>query len=105
MSNKFKEMMNILMEQYDYIIFDTPPIGAVIDANMLIEYSDIFLLILKANVAEKAFLEKFNEMRAEKNITSSGIIFNQVKIEKSSNYGYASGYGYGYGDTQSKRRG
>jgi capsular exopolysaccharide synthesis family protein len=101
MSDKFDKSIMKLMKEYDYIIFDTPPIGAVIDANMVLKYSDIFLLIVQANVADKLFLEKFNELKIEKNIKSTGIILNRVKVEKNNGYGY--GYGYGYGTHQEKK--
>jgi len=95
MSEKFETTMKELLTMYDYILFDTAPIGSVIDANMLLPYSDIVLLVVRANIAERGFLENFNNLRKEKNIKSSGIILNQVKRNKSDNYGY--GYGYGYG--------
>ena len=95
MSKKFETLLSNLMERYDYILFDTAPIGSIIDANMLIKYSDIILLVVKANVTDKVYLENFNRLRKEKNIKSSGIILNHVKLGKDKNYGY--GYGYGYG--------
>jgi len=98
MSKKFEAVISQLMEEYEYIIFDTAPIGSVIDANLLLKYSDIVLLVLKANVAEKSFLEHFNRLRAEKNIKSSGVILNQLKQNHSTDYGY--GYGYGYGGVE-----
>jgi capsular exopolysaccharide synthesis family protein len=98
MSEKFEEVISQLMEQYEYIIFDTAPIGSVIDANLLLKYSDIVLLVLKANVAEKSFLEHFNRLRVEKNIKSAGVILNQLKQNHSRDYGY--GYGYGYGGVE-----
>jgi hypothetical protein len=50
---------------------------------------------VRANLADKVFLENFNKLRQEKNIKSSGVILNHVKLTKDKNYGY--GYGYGYG--------
>jgi capsular exopolysaccharide synthesis family protein len=91
MSEKFEKLIEELMKMYDYILFDTAPIGSVIDANMLLRYSDIVLLVIKADVAEKSYLEHFNKLRLEKNIQSSGIILNQVKTHSNNDYGY--GYG------------
>jgi capsular exopolysaccharide synthesis family protein len=90
LSEKLEELIDMLMQRYDYIIYDTSPIGSVIDANMLIRYSDIVLLVVKANAAEKVYLENFNKLRRDKGIKSAGIILNQVKVEDS--------YSYGYGD-------
>jgi capsular exopolysaccharide synthesis family protein len=95
MSEKFDKTVNELFLSYDYILFDTAPIGSVIDAKMLLTYTDIVLLVVRANVAEKGFIEHFNNLRKEANIQSSGIILNDVKHDKSNGYGY--GYGYGYG--------
>lgn len=90
MSEKFDKLMAILEERYDYIIFDTSPIGKVTDANIIVKYSDIFILIVRANKSEKRYLTAFNKMIKRKNINSSGIIFNDVKFSKNSSdiYGY-----------------
>jgi len=96
MSQKFENTIEELMERYDYILFDTAPIGSVTDANMLLKYTDLLLLVMRANVAEKIFIKNFNKMREEKNIKSAGIILNHVKLVKDSHYGYGYGYGYGY---------
>ena len=98
MSEKFDNLIAELMNRYDYILFDTAPIGSVIDANMLLKYSDIVLLVVKANYAEKDYLENFNRLRREKSIKSAGIILNQLKLQKNDNYGYGYGYGYGIGE-------
>ena len=97
MSDKLNDLIHRLKEEYDYILFDTAPIGSVIDANMLLKYADIVLLVVKADEAEKSYLEKFNRLRSEKNIKSSGIILNQVKLQKNNVDDYGYGYGYGYG--------
>ena len=96
MSNKFEKTITALMEKYDYILFDTPPIGSVTDANMLLKYTDLLLLVVRANIADKIYLKNFNKMREEKNIKSAGIILNHMKLVKDRHYGYGYGYGYGY---------
>ena len=96
MSEKFETVLLELMKEYDYIFFDTPPIGSVIDANLLLKYADITLLVVRADMAHKVYLENFNRLRVEKDIKSSGIILNDVKLSKDKNSGYGYGYGYGY---------
>jgi len=91
MSEKFKETIQMLSKEYDYILFDTPPIGSVIDAKVLVPYADIVLLVVRANLAEKGFIEYFQRIKEETDIESAGIILNDVKHDKSQSYGY--GYG------------
>jgi len=97
MSEKLEPIITLLEKKYDYILFDTAPIGGVTDANMLLKHSDIVLLIVKANEAEKNYLTHFNKIIQEKNIKSSGIILNSVKVYKNKKYGYDYNYGYGSG--------
>jgi len=107
MSERFDALVNQLMDQYDYILFDTAPIGTVIDASLILKHTDVSLLVVKANVAEKSYLENFNRLRKEKEMKSVGIILNQVKTTKSKDYGYGYGYGYGYdyGDADTQHKG
>lgn len=98
MSDKFNRVITRLKEEYDYILFDTAPIGSVIDASLLLQYTDITLLVLKADYSEKNYLEHFHKISKEKGIKSSGIILNKLKIKNKTEYGYAYGYGYGYGE-------
>ena len=95
MSDRFNELMNSLKkEDYNYIIFDTAPIGSVIDASLILQHTDILLFVLKANYSEKKYLEHFHKLSKEKKIKKLGIILNQVKLKKEHQYEY--GYGYGY---------
>ena len=94
MSDKFNTLILELKEQYDYILFDTAPIGSVIDASLLLQYTDITLLVLKANYSEKNYLEHFHKLSKEKGIKISGIILNEVELKSQKKYEY--GYGYGY---------
>jgi len=97
MSEKFNQTIKELEKIYDYIIFDSAPIGTVTDTHIILKHTDISLLVVKANMTEKVYLENFNKMVKEKNIKSSGIILNGVKFSKSKGYGYGYGYGYDYG--------
>jgi tyrosine-protein kinase Etk/Wzc len=52
-SPKTKELMAQLKEKYDYIIIDTPPVGLVTDAFLLMEYADTTLFIVRQNFTHK----------------------------------------------------
>ncbi|MGM0498204.1 MAG: GumC family protein [Bacteroidota bacterium] len=42
-----KELVSILRQMYDYIIFDTSPVGVVPDGKLLLQEADICLLIIR----------------------------------------------------------
>jgi len=94
MSDILKEVIKELMQKYDYVLIDSPPIGMVADAMMIMHVSDLNLIILKANYSKKEFISKINRF-VEDHDLNAGIILNGIAFDKTSGYGY--GYGYGYG--------
>lgn len=45
-SGKFEKIVNALKERYDYIIIDSPPLGAVIDAAVIASFCDGAVLVI-----------------------------------------------------------
>ena len=52
-SDKTAELFRILKERYDYIIIDTPPLGLVTDAYLLMKYSDANVYIVRQGITDK----------------------------------------------------
>jgi capsular exopolysaccharide synthesis family protein len=95
-SSRLASLIDELKKRYQVIIIDTPPLGLVSDTFMIMEYSDINLIVFRESHAKKEFvqdLDKFYKEHPEKKI---GIILNGSHMESGSSYGYG-GYGYGYG--------
>lgn len=92
-SDNMKELIKELSKQYDYIIFDTPPIGVVIDALPIIKQTD-GVVIVRDNVTDIRDYKKTIDIlkRSEANII--GVIFNDVEPVGKRKYG--GGYKYGY---------
>ncbi len=93
MSPALPKIVKALSKAYDYIIFDSPPIGLVADAMGLMRMSDITLILLKANYSKKDFIKNINRFTSDENI-NAGIVLNGMQFGKNHGYGY--GYGYGY---------
>lgn len=98
-SEKMKQLIATLREQFDFVIIDTSPVGMVSDAKSLSAYIDCSLFVTRFNYTP---CQKFKELIADidKSVFKRmGIIFNGVDLESS--YGYYtygnSNYGYGYG--------
>ena len=69
-SDNMKELIKELSKQYDYIIFDTPPIGVVIDALPIIKQTDGVVVIVRDNVTDIRDYKKTIDIlkRSEANI-------------------------------------
>ncbi len=93
----FDEMIAKLSEAYDYVIFDTPPIGLVTDAMILLQIADIGLIVTRANYSKKAFLKNIERFATEHKLQNLGFIINGVESDKKQGYGYGYGYEYGSG--------
>lgn len=100
-SEVFSEMLNELKNQFDVIIIDSPPLGLVSDAEILAQYCDMHLFVVRYGVTQKEAVEEVLEKaRISGVFKSMGIVFNGIKqkgIGKYGYYGYNYNYGYGYG--------
>lgn len=103
------ERMKLLCEslgdsEYDFIIFDTPPVTRVVDTLVLGRFVKNALLVVRANVSFKeTVLSGIQEMKQAK-FKVRGIIANAVEINKSYTYRYKYGYGYGYASNNGKSK-
>jgi capsular exopolysaccharide synthesis family protein len=97
-SAKTAELFSLLKERFDYIIIDSPPIGAVSDTFHLATLADICLLIVRQNQTIKHLLEGTVKDLQISNIQSISLVVNDIGIEgRGYGYGYGRKYGYGYG--------
>jgi Mrp family chromosome partitioning ATPase len=102
LNEKFDELITELREQYDYIIIDSAPVGAVSDTFLINRVSNLTLYITRANYSDKRNLEYLNRINAENSLKQIYLIINDVDIENSK-YGVKYGYGYGYGYGRQKK--
>ena len=98
-STKCDELFAQLKERYDYIVIDTPPIGLVTDALLLMRHSDANLFIVRQGVTNKnAFASIIKDL--DDRDMKFCIVVNGLQAEKGYGYRYGGkkyGYGYGYG--------
>ena len=93
-SAKCDELFEKLQETYDYIIIDTPPLGLVTDAFLLMRHSDVNLYVVRQNVTNKNIFGNIIKDIESRGLKVS-IVLNGIKQEGS--YGYRYGrYRYGY---------
>ena len=77
-SDSMKTMIDNLKEQYDIILFDTPPIVAVTDALILSKHIDKFILVCRPGVTQKGALERVLKNLDQVNSKINGCVFNAI---------------------------
>lgn len=97
----FRELVKQLRQAYDYVIIDTPPIGAVIDAAIVGKECDGVLLVIgSGDISYKGVQRTESQLRASGS-KIIGVALNKVPMGKAGRgYGGYGGYGnYGnYGE-------
>jgi capsular exopolysaccharide synthesis family protein len=92
-----------LKKKYKYIIIDTPPIGLVTDGQILMNKSDINLLMVRENYTTKSMVANIEEIAQKNNIKNLNLILNDVN-SYNSQYGYKYGYGYYEEDSNQNKK-
>lgn len=96
MSEEFKKLIEKLLNEYDYVLLDSPPIGLVTDAMIAMRMSDINLVVVRAEYSKRDFIKNINRF-AEEHKIKVGIILNGLKVSANKGaYGYGYGVSYGY---------
>ncbi len=115
LNDRLGELLTEVKRDYDIVILDTPPLHLITDAKVLMEHSDINLLVMNARRATRNNLIDIEQFQEEFQVPNFGLILNGVKISRwqymyakydykyaykygdiNLGYGYK-GYGYGYG--------
>ena len=88
-------MRRILVEaaaQFDWVIIDTPPVGAVPDANLLATMADVVLLVVQSGRTPARLVQRAVEALGRERVI--GVVLNKtedriISSHSSSSYGYA----------------
>ncbi len=86
------DIIEILKEDYDYIILDTAPVGLVTDTLQIAKLADVSCFVCRADYTPKAAFTLVNNLAAEKKLKNMCIVLNGVDMSKKK-YGYYYGYG------------
>jgi capsular exopolysaccharide synthesis family protein len=99
----FAEVVTLLREMYDYIIFDTAPVGLVTDTLQIAQHADITVFVCRADYTPKSSFGLLNTLAKEGKMPNPCVVINGIDMSRRK-YGYYYGYGrygkygrYGYG--------
>ena len=88
--NKTEKLITKLKDDYDIIVLDTTPLGQVTDAYLLIDQSEIKIIVVRQNYTPKNVFSIITKDLHKKNVGNLCIVINDNKF-------YSDQYGYGYG--------
>lgn len=91
---KIEEIINELRRDYDYIIIDSPPMGLVTDALLLMKQADISLVVFRSEFSEKEYVKSLEEITSSYNIQNVGLVLNGVKPKNMSQSFFKYSYTY-----------
>ena len=101
--DNFAEIVKMLRDIYDYVIFDTAPVGLVTDTLQIGQHADITVFVCRADYTPKSSFGLINSLAKEKKLPNPCVVINGIDMSQRK-YGYYYGYGrygkygrYGYG--------
>jgi capsular exopolysaccharide synthesis family protein len=101
--DNFKQIADMLRERYDYVIFDTAPVGLVTDTLTIGQQADITVYVCRADYTPKSAFGLLNTLAKEQKMPNPCVVLNGIDMSRRK-YGYYYGYGrygkygrYGYG--------
>lgn len=95
-SHKYQEKIKFFKDYFDFVIFDTGPILSVADSSILIEKSDLNILLVRHGINKMNEIKQSVSNFEQINKNIDGIVYNAYARPKSY-YGYYGIYGnYSY---------
>lgn len=92
-SAKFKAFLDEIMQHYDHVLIDTPPVLAVTDSIIISQYVGVNLIIARHNQTQMKELELTVSRFEQAGVKVNGFILNDIQ-KSSGGYGYNYAYSY-----------
>ena len=83
---RLEELMQQLVEKVDYVIVDSAPVGAIVDAAVIAKSCDGAILITAANVPSKTEVLEAKRQIEMSGCPFVGAVLNKTVIDRSSKY-------------------
>lgn len=94
-NSKFRLLIQVLRESYDYVIVDTPPLGNVIDSAIVAQQCDGAVFVVSANTVSYKFIQNTISQLKKTKCKILGAVLNKVDMRDNGYYGkYYGNYGH-----------
>ncbi|MGO4943071.1 CpsD/CapB family tyrosine-protein kinase [Ruoffia tabacinasalis] len=94
-SPQMARLMQELSNNFDMVIYDTPPVNSVTDAQIISSRVDGVILVVRQNFARKELVREAKQALENVKANILGLVINDVPFEEGKGYGY---YAYGLED-------
>lgn len=94
---RMRDLLKAVRKYAEYVVIDTPPTSLMADAEIMAEYADVSLLVVRQSTAPVKMINDTIDMLEGSSSELLGCIFNDVKTRVFSGKRVFGGYGYGYG--------
>jgi len=93
-SDKMKQIMTYFRENFDLVIYDTPPLTSIVDAKLLAAQTDGLLLVVRMHKTDRSAVAQVLESLKQSSISVLGVVANRYKKNGGSGeYNYYYNYG------------
>lgn len=98
-ARSFNRLMEMMKKSFDYVVFDTPPVGTFVDAAVLGAKVDAVFMVVRERYTRRDEVQKAADQLRKAKVPLSGIIMNYCERQSSEYY-----YEYYYKEGRRTRR-
>ena len=84
-SEKMSYLFELLKDQYDYVVVDSPPALLVSDPFILGQYCDIIICVVRSHQTTRKQLGYIDELASNKSFNNLMLVLNDVNQDKNKN--------------------
>lgn len=94
-NGRLGDLLGEARNEYDYILLDCPPVNIVVDTQIVGQYADRTLFVVRAGLLERSALRELDEFYAEKKFKNMSLILNGTEAVHSRYYTYGNYQSFG----------
>jgi capsular exopolysaccharide synthesis family protein len=96
LSNRFKQMLEVLRKYFDYVVLDSPPLNNVSDGRILATTVDGVVLVVKALSTSRHVVLRSLDYLEDSRSRLIGVVLNDYNLKSKGGYYYSYGSGRYY---------
>jgi capsular exopolysaccharide synthesis family protein len=93
---KTEQLYDYLRKNFDVVVVDSPPIGLVADARLLMHHSDCNLFVVRSNYTVKHHMQQTVDNLVSEKVHGLGVLLNDITVSEKE-YGYYASEYYEFG--------